>query len=150
MRATIQGLEVEGTPEEIAAFAALFRKVETDSSESSSSGKLADAAHSEEEITEAFAYRVFNRRPLSKAQKIVLAGLERRHPRWTLASELQKENGWNGTQLGGVLGGLGRRLTATKGYKKGYHLWEWQWDEDEGEWAYRLPDVVLSALQRTL
>jgi hypothetical protein len=65
-----------------------------------------------------------------------------------LASEIQEKMSWNGTQFGGVLGGLGRRLTATKGYKSGFVLWNWKWDDDEGEYAYRLPDAVLSALDR--
>ena len=150
MRAKIHGVEVEGTPEEIAAFAALFQQTAIVDSASVSDVPPRAADVQEDEITEAFAYRVLNRRPLSTAQKCVLTGLERRHPNWTLASELQKENGWDGTQLGGVLGGLGRRLTATKDYKRGYHLWEWKWDEDEGEWAYRLPNVVVSALHNTL
>jgi hypothetical protein len=149
MRAFIQGIEIEGTPQEIAA---LLKSIRPDGYR-----KIADPEFSqapavsdgdEEGITTEFAYRTLRRIPLSAYQKELLLALKGAYPDWILASTIQQKMSWSGTQLGGVLGGLGRRLTATKGYKPGFELWNWKLDEDEGEYSYRLPDAVLRALDR--
>ncbi|MBV9932153.1 MAG: hypothetical protein JO013_14585 [Alphaproteobacteria bacterium] len=152
MRATIEGVEIEGTPEEIAI---LLRSIRGDSRGPETVAAPAISAAPEEAeaddehgITSKFAYRTLRRIPLSASQRALFSVLKQAYPDWTLASEIQRQLSWTGTQLGGVLGGLGRRLTATKGYKSGFVLWEWQWDDDEGEYSYRLPQAVIAALDR--
>jgi hypothetical protein len=151
MRATIEGIEIEGTPSEIADLLASIRLSnnarETGSPKATTTDQI-DDDEPEGVITAKFAYRTLRRIPLSPAQKALFLELKKAHPNWILASEIQEKMSWTGTQLGGVLGGLGRRLTATKGYKSGFVLWNWKWDDDEGEYAYQLPDPVLAALNR--
>lgn len=148
MRAIVDGIEIEGTPAEVAEFVRSM-KIDPDIS-----GVRTENAHSsiheteDSAITENFAYRVLKRRALSSNQRQLLTVLKKANDEWILASEITRHFGWDGTQLGGVLGGLGRRITATKGYKDGYALWDWRWDDDEGTWAYRLPKAVLAALDR--
>jgi hypothetical protein len=146
MRATIDGMEVEGTPEEIAQLLAAIKPVATSSVKSSHAA--VDDLELLDGIPESFAYRAIKRLPLSKAQQSLLHTLKKAHPNWVLSSQLQSELDCSPTSLGGVFGGLGRRVSATKDHKDGYRLWNWQWDEDEGEWAYRLPATVVSALTR--
>ncbi|MBL43318.1 MAG: hypothetical protein CMN71_00970 [Sphingomonadaceae bacterium] len=146
MRATVNGIEVEGTPSEIAELLDAMGKSSGGDPAQPQSDTQPDG--DEVEITEQFAYRTLKRIPLSSFQKSLLKSLRRAHPEWLLASEISRQHGWTGTQLGGVLGGLGRRLTATKGYQYGYELWNWKWDEDEGEYAYRLPEAVIAAFDR--
>ncbi|MET1111548.1 MAG: hypothetical protein ABWX67_08505 [Allosphingosinicella sp.] len=152
MRATIEGVEIEGTPEEIAA---LLRSIRGHSRPPATAAAPAmvvapeeTEADDEQGITTQFAYRTLRRIPLSTSQRALFRLLKRAHPEWTLASEIQRQMSWSGTQLGGVLGGLGRRLTATKGHKPSFVLWEWKWDDDEGEYSYRLPEAVIAALDR--
>lgn len=148
MRAIFDGIEIEGTPAEVAEF---VRSMKIDPDSSNADAKVVHSQIPEAEasnITENFAYRVLKRRPLSSNQRQLLAALKEANDDWTLASEITRRFDWDGTQLGGVLGGLGRRMTATNGYKEGYALWNWRWDDDEGTWAYRLPKVVLAALDR--
>lgn len=148
MRATVNGIEVEGTPEEIARlYAAMKPNLPTTLvSESSKSPEF--GASEDEGAHEKFAYRALRRLPLSEAQKSLLKALKNAHPGWLLSSDLQGELNCSPTSLGGVLGGLGRRVSATKGHKAEYNLWDWKWDEDEGQYAYRLPEAALSALER--
>ena len=146
MRATIEGIEIEGTPEEIAQFLATIRGVKPRPFTSSDDETIVEV--DEDRITEQFAYRTLRRIPLSTAQNKLLRALKTAHPKWLRSSELQKALDWSPTQLGGVFGGLGRRVSATKGHKAGFNLWEWTWDVDEGEYAYRLPEAVLAALAR--
>jgi hypothetical protein len=151
VRATIGGIEIEGTPEEIARFADLRLPVKVDVNPAVSDVIRTITAHNEVEcdgITEAFAYRTLKRLPLSTAQKALLNELKSAHPSWMLSSQLQEELGCSPTSLGGVLGGLGRRVSATSGYEPGFNLWDCKWDDDEGEWTYRLPQSVLKALER--
>ena len=148
MRATFDGMEVEGTPEEIAKFYAAIRPARRDLSSASNNDEMLSAETPEGGISEAFAYRALRRLPLSSAQKSLLKVLRDAHPNWVLSSELQAEMKCSPTSLGGVFGGLGRRISATKDHRAGYNLWDWKWNEDEGEWTYRLPEAVISALAR--
>jgi hypothetical protein len=148
MRATFEGMEVEGTPEEIAKFYAAMRPARHDLSSTSNINEKLSVEKPEGGIPEAFAYRALRRLPLSAAQKSLLKVLRDAHPNWVLSSELQAEMKCSPTSLGGVFGGLGRRISATKDYQVGYNLWDWKWDEDEGEWTYRLPEAVILALAR--
>ena len=147
MRATIDGVEIEGTPAEVAAFLAAIR---ADFKQSPKKVEVDTTAESDNqtEITENFAYRALRRLPLSVAQKLLLRTLKAAHPKWTLSSQLQTALNCSPTSLGGVFGGLGRRVSATKGYASSFNLWDWMWDDDEGEWAYKLPDAVMIALDR--
>jgi hypothetical protein len=152
MRATIDGVEIEGTPAEIAELLASLRVTSgaqnLDAPEPAATNPVDPDEGDEQVVTSQFAYRALRRIPLSASQRALFLALKAKHPKWTLASEIQEKMSWSGTQLGGVLGGLGRRLTATKGYKSGFVLWDWKWDDDEGQYAYRLPDAVLAALDR--
>ncbi len=150
MRAVIQGIEVEGTPQEIAQFIETLGIAGKAGAELAVAPSNTDSAASEDEegITADFAYRTLRRLPLSQMQKSLLLSLRHTYPEWVCASAIQSEMGWTGTQFGGVLGGLGRRLTATKGYKAGYLLWQWKWNDDEGEYTYRLSDGVVAAIDR--
>jgi len=151
VRATIDGIDVEGTPEELARFHAAIRSGRDDNAADTRREMqgISEAGTIESHgISEEFAYRVLRRLPLSKAQKSLLHTLKGAHPAWLLSSEIQSALACSPTSLGGIFGGLGRRVSATKGYNAGYNLWDWKWDEDEGEWAYRLPETVVSALDR--
>lgn len=148
MRATVNGMEVEGTPEEIARLYAAMNVSSTESPASEGRKTPESDVPEGDGAAEKFAYRALRRLPLSEAQKSLLNALRNAYPGWLLSSELQATLNCSPTSLGGVLGGLGRRVSATKGYEAEYNLWEWKWDDDEGEYAYRLPEAVLSALGR--
>ncbi len=151
VRAIISGIEIEGTPEEVARFADLLSRREVKASQVAATlgeESVADEASENNGVTETFAYRTLRRLPLSAAQKKLLQALKTAHPSWTLSSQLQKVLSCSPTSLGGVLGGLGRRVSATNGYETGFNLWDWKWDDDEGEWTYRLPQNVMKALDR--
>lgn len=148
MRATVNGMEVEGTPEEIARLYTAMNVIATEAPVSEAKKISESDAPQGEDAAEKFAYRALRRLPMSQAQKALFNALRNAHPGWLLSSELQTALNCSPTSLGGVLGGLGRRVSATKGYNSDYNLWEWKWDDDEGEYAYRLPEAVLSALDR--
>ena len=153
MRAVIKGVEVEGSAEELAKFYLAIsisdprdvRAVEASTNQPEDCDE--DGADTEG-ISEKFAYRAIRRLPLSTAQRALLRILAEASPAWTLSSQLQSSLACSPTSLGGVLGGLGRRISTTKGYESAYCLWEQRWDDDEGEWAYRLPIAVINALDR--
>jgi predicted transcriptional regulator with HTH domain len=147
MRATIDGVEIEGSPEEIAAVLTALRDPASVKSDSAKAAVESDPEDGNP-ITEDFAYRAIRRLPLSRLQRGLLLSLKKAHPKWVLASELQTALDTGPTSLGGVFGGLGRRVSATKGHQRGYNLWDWKWDDDEGQWAYRLPATVVTALNR--
>ena len=150
MRATIDGIEIEGTPEEVAAVISAIRGLPpmATNPQMPKSPQTPIQSDDDEGITERFAYRTIKRIPISDAQKKLLQALKNAHPKWMRSSEVQGALGWTPNQLGGVLGGLGRRLSATEGYIGDYHLWDWKWDIDEGEYSYRLPENVVAALTR--
>jgi len=149
VRATVDGIEIEGTPEEIATFLAALKPHTPNPTQPLGLPNSDEPTEARQEgITEQFAYRALRRLPLSPAQKSLLQALKKAHPDWVRSSELQAVLNCSPTSLGGVFGGLGRRISATKGHIVGFNLWDWKWDDDEGEWAYRLPDAVFSALGR--
>jgi predicted transcriptional regulator with HTH domain len=147
VRAVINGIEVEGSPEEIARFVAAVGNPTFSKHVADDEAREVEASE-EFGITENFAYRALKRLPLSNAQKSLLGILKKAHPEWVSSSELQRLLKCPPTSLGGVFGGLGRRVSTTKGYQQGFSLWKCDWDEDEGEWAYRLPDASIAALIR--
>ena len=150
MRATVEGVEIEGTPEEIAAFlraqrqTQLFRKLvglgDTPDDE--------DSSDNERFASERIAYRALRRRPLSSNQQKLFKHLSASHPSWETATSLQQALGLTPNQLGGLLGGIGRRLSTTDGYVKDSSMFEWMWHADHGEYAYRLPPSVQKAVLR--
>lgn len=148
MRALIDGIEIEGTPAEVAEFVRSLKGCAEADDISFREDQSVTPEIETSEISEKFAYRVLKRRPLSANQVQLLSFLKEAQGNWVLASELKEKFGWDGPTLGGILGGLGRRLTATTGYRDGYHLWHWRWNDDEGEWEYMLPAAIVAALVR--
>jgi predicted transcriptional regulator with HTH domain len=150
MRAVVDGIEIEGTPQEVAAFISAIRDQKPTRADSALLKDIENKSEYEDEdrITERFAYRTIKRIPISESQKKLLQSLKNAHPKWMRSSELQAALDWTPNQLGGVFGGLGRRLSATEGYIADYLLWDTKWDIDEGEYSYRLPDNVVTALTR--
>src|ERR1044072_4888662 len=103
MRATIEGVEIEGSPEEIAS---LLRSIRDHSRPPEAAAPAISAAPEEidadddQGITTQFAYRTLRRIPLSTSQRALFGVLKRAYPKWTLASEIQRQMSWSGTQLG--------------------------------------------------
>ena len=151
MKTTIDGIQIEGTPTEIAELIATMRLSASKRAATPAPSKLEDehiATVEQDVITEQFAYRALRRIPLSTAQKALLQTLKRASPKWVHSSAIQEALNCSPTSLGGIMGGLGRRVSATSGYRAGFSLWEWKWDEDEGQYAYRIPPTVVAALDR--
>lgn len=148
MRATIHGIEVEGTLAEISA---LIREHGSQNSDPSSKQKQTeDISIREDErfASEKIAFRALNRRPLSGAQRTLFRTLLEAYPDWTSATKLQEATEYSPNQLGGLLGATGRRLSQTQGYVAGSSMVEWMWDSDDNEYHYRLPPSVYAAVQR--
>jgi hypothetical protein len=148
MRATILGIEVEGTVAEISA---LIREHGAAASAplSPNVDSEKDAPFEDERFaSEKIAFRALNRRPLSAAQRILFRTLLDAYPNWTPASQLQAATEYSPNQLGGLLGATGRRLSQTLGYVADSSMIEWMWDSDDNEYHYRLPPSVLAAVKR--
>lgn len=141
MRATINGIEVEGTATEIAALLqALAAKPEQTNHASSRDQKAHD--------TEDFAFRVLKRRPLSTEQKQMLSLLHRNHPEWTLATQLHKATKYSPNQFAGLLGAFGKRTASTEGFEGGLSLIDSDWDYENDCYKYRLTACALAAVKR--
>lgn len=147
MRVTINGFEVEGTPEEVAA---LIRAHGSAAPSDEPAGKDEPDARFDDErfASEKIAYRALRRRPLSAAQRILFRTLLDAYPGWVSASQLQAATSYSPNQLGGLLGAIGRRLSQTEGYVRDSAIIEWMWDADENEYSYRLPPSVRTAVER--
>jgi hypothetical protein len=148
MRVTIDGFEVEGTPEEIAALIRAQGRAHSASAETKSALEEQLTGDDERFASEKIAYRALRRRPLSVAQRSLFRSLSSAYPNWVSASQLQASTGYNPNQLGGLLGAIGRRLSQTEGHALGSSMIEWVWNADEGEYAYRLPPTVYAAVRR--
>ncbi|WP_326913427.1 hypothetical protein [Sphingopyxis chilensis] len=148
MRITINGFEVEGTPDEIAAL--IRAQGQAPTAEASPKSLLIESNDDDDErfASEKIAYRALRRRPLSVAQRSLFRSLLDAYPEWVSASDLQTATSYNPNQLGGLLGAIGRRLSQTEGHALGSSLIEWVWNADEGEYAYRLPPSVCAAVRR--
>ena len=148
MRATIHGIDVEGTLAEISA---LIREHGAMSSDNKIKlVALANGPDSEDErfASEKIAFRALNRRPLSGAQRALFRTLLEAYPNWTSATKLQEATEYGPNQLGGLLGATGRRLSQTQGYVADSSMIEWMWDSDDNEYNYRLPPSVYAAVRR--
>ena len=139
MKATINGIEVEGSLDEIASLVRQFGSA-------SATGEAPPGSKSPME--EDFAFRVLKRRPLSREQTAVLSLLRQNHPDWTTAFDLQKETKYKANQLAGLLGAFGKRVAATEGHQKGQYFFEVVWDYDLDCYKYRLVDAARSAVIR--
>lgn len=147
MRVTINGFQVEGTPEEVAA---LLRAHGGTVAPGESGERKDSEADLEDErfASEKIAFRALRRRPLSSAQRILFRTLLDAYPGWVSASRLQAATSYGPNQLGGLLGAIGRRLSQTEGYVRDSALIEWMWDADANEYSYRLPPSVRNAVGR--
>lgn len=148
MRVTIDGFQVEGTPEEVAA---LIRAQGSGASAKEPPEKATsdDAAIEDDRFaSEKIAYRALRRRAMSSAQRILFRTLLEAYPEWVGAKRLQAATGYNPNQFGGLLGGIGRRLSETEGFVRDSSFFEWMWDADENEYSYRLPPSVRNAVER--
>ncbi len=147
MRVTINGFEVEGTPEEVAALIRAHGTVAS-AKEPAEREKAAVVGDDERFASEKVAFRALRRRPLSSAQRILFRTLLDAYPEWVSASKLQATTGYGPNQLGGLLGAIGRRLSQTDGYVRNTSMLEWLWDADENEYSYRLPASSRNAVER--
>jgi len=143
MRAKIGSVEIEGTAEEISA---VLRSLPLGTLDHSP--LIESAAKSGKFVPEELAFRVLKRRPLSSEQRPLLSLLARNHPSWTSAFELQKATKYKPSQLAGLLGAFGKRVTATNGYLAGMWFFDQEWDYEQDCNRYRLPEGVLNAVRR--
>jgi hypothetical protein len=81
-----------------------------------------------DDMPEEVAFRVLKRRPLSVAQARLLATLLKNGKAWTTAKDLQNATKYNPSQLAGLFGAFGKRVTGTDGYEDGMSFFEWEWD----------------------
>jgi hypothetical protein len=142
MKATMNGVEIEGTPEEVAA---LLRSMAPSGVGQSSDSHPTVPVN---QLTEDVAFRALKRRPLSDEQATLLSLLRRNHPNWTSAKDLQKATKYNPNQLAGLLGAFGKRVASTEGHRSGTYFFEVKWDYDKDCYIYRLPDPSLAAVVR--
>lgn len=141
MRAIVQGIEVEGTPEEIAQLKALLEATEKSPKTSSTSG-------AKRFVPAELMFRMIKRRSISNPQRNLLIALRDNHPNWTSAKELQKATGYNANQLAGLLGAFGKRVAATDGFEEGMTLFDYDWSYDEDCYLYRLDEDTLQGVLR--
>jgi hypothetical protein len=146
MKANVGGIQVEGTPAEIAE---LHRALQDSPKSGISPAEILISESSQKTpITEAFAMRVLQRKPLSEAQQKMLSKLASKHPKWTSFEELQKATGYTPAQLSGALGALSRRVALTPGYVEGMMFLCWDWDESASSYNYFLSDASVAAAKR--
>jgi hypothetical protein len=148
MRLTINGFQVEGTPEEVAALIRAHGGVAPSEQSGSEDEVARSAADDERFASEEISYRALRRRPLSSAQRILFRTLLDAYPNWVSASELQAATSYSPNQLGGLLGAIGRRLSQTAGYVSRTAMLEWLWNADENQYSYRLPPSARNAVAR--
>jgi hypothetical protein len=99
-------------------------------------------------VSEEIAFRVIKRRPLSREQSKTLAILRQSGDDWVSAKALCRDLGYSSSQLAGMLGAFGKRLTATDGYVDGTWFFDQEWDYENNCYQYRLPDGVRKAVGR--
>ena len=146
MKARINGIDVEGTLDEIASLLRQFGSAVASNGPAVAGADVPSGRQSS--MDEDFAFRVLKRRPLSREQTLVLSLLRRNHPSWTTAFDLQKATKYNPNQLAGLLGAFGKRVAATEGHQKGQYFFEVVWDYDLDCYTYRLVEAARSAVIR--
>lgn len=147
MRATIDGVVVEGTPEEVAAFLAAMKGKHHPHA---SSQKAADAVDRHPYLNEDTAFRALKRRPLSPEQKIFLSKLALEYPNWTLASDLQQITNYSKAQFSGLLGAFGKRVASTEGFESGTWFYDGKWNYESDCYQYRLPEHLVEVVNRAI
>lgn len=137
----INGNKVEGSAKDIASILDNLQKTEGPQ-------VLQSEISEDHDITTDFAIHVLRRRPLSKSQRELLSLLKLQNLSWVSATQIREKLDMNGNQLGGVFGGLGRRLSATEGANPSMSLFEWKWNDEEREYDCRLHPAANEALER--
>ena len=145
VKAKIDGIEVEGTPDELARFARMMQFEFAGTAILSHANVGSEATKF---VDEEFAFRVLKRRSLSNEQKAFLSLLHTKSPSWVSALDLQEATKYRPNQLSGLLGAFGKRVASTEGYREGASFFEVEWDYDEDCYKYRLPEGSLAAVKR--
>jgi predicted transcriptional regulator with HTH domain len=147
MKAVIDGVELDGTPDEIAQTVAAMRKIVLERTiavdQKSVSGDAADHTG----ISSSIARRVLRRKALSEAQEKLLLCLASYHPSGIAYESIQKVTKLSTSQLAGVLGGFKTRVTTTPGYIKGAEFLWWEWDDESGGYKYHLAPAAFDAMK---
>ena len=155
MKAMFEGVEIEGTPDEIAEYirnmrhgesgmAKLVRATRHDAGIIRSSSHPNQKADIEEEK---FCRLALRRRPLSAAQQDLLGALARNYPEWTSFTQLQEATSYSERQLSGLFGAFSRRLGSTRGYREDRPFLEWKWGVDGKSCDYRLSESAYDAVR---
>jgi hypothetical protein len=149
MKARIGEIEIDGTPEEIGI---LIRRLELGPFGNLLAHKR-DFLQSKPEksdlfVSEDVAFRVLKRRPLSEAQSKVLSLLGKSDSKWTSAKDIQAAAGYNASQLAGLFGAFGKRVSGTPGHIKDTLFFDQKWDYEKDCYKYRLPEGSMSAVKR--
>lgn len=148
MKATIDGVPVEGTPEEIDQ---LMRAVKARAFARPIVAAIAPSGVDRHPyVNEDTAFRALKRRPLSPEQKIFLKKLASEYPNWTLASELQRITKYTKPQFSGLLGAFGKRVASTEGYVSGTWFYDGKWNYDDDCNQYRLPEHLVEVVNRAI
>jgi hypothetical protein len=152
MRATVDGISVEGTPREIAELLKALKAGRPSLSETKMPNGNAEISSVDRHpyLNEDTAFRALKRRPLSQEQKTFLSELAKRHPEWTLSTELQKMTEYSKAQFSGMLGALGKRVSGTEGYQDGTWFYDNKWDYDDDCYGYRLPEHLVEVVKRAV
>ncbi len=147
MKACVNGMEIEGTPVEIAEFLAALnsRPVIQKTGSKSDTNSTIDLF-----VNEDVAFRALKRRSLSREQRLFLAKLASEHSKWASATDLQMATGYSKAQFAGLLGAFGKRVSSTVGYKAGTWFYEREWNYDKDCYQYRLPEHLVDVVERAL
>jgi hypothetical protein len=148
MKAKIGDLEVDGTPDEIAKLVNALEQGPLSAWRSLAGRNLLKPkeASSGPFVSQEIAFRVIKRRPLSQEQSKMLSILRKAGDEWVSAKALQASLGYSSSQLAGMLGAFGKRLSGTDGYIEGTWFFDQDWDYASSCYQYRLPDSVRSAV----
>ena len=143
MRITIEGRDIEGTPEEVAKLLELLSR---SSSAPPATAALLKPAGASPFVSEDQAYDVLTRRALGAIHAKVLQKLDEAGDGWTTAPELQSALGLSTREFAGVFGSFGRRVAYSGVGSRSF--FDQYWDDDQGHNLYRLPPSVRAALRR--
>jgi predicted transcriptional regulator with HTH domain len=102
-----------------------------------------------DEVTVADVRRMLTRRPVSEGQRALFRALYSAGDEGIALSSLAKAIRRSPSQLGGILGALGRRISTTKGLEgKGATEVVINYSKtDKGEWVYTIRPVLRKALE---
>ena len=152
------GSVIEGTPAEIAEFEQLqtfnaptksrdlAESLATDDQHKHTSSAGSTNPEDWDYASTDVAYRCLTRLKLSKPLKAAIRLIYAGGQKWTSATDLQKQIGYNSAQFGGMMGAFGRRFINTRGYVLNSSFFEYEWDEALSCYKYRLPPKVRAAV----